>query len=140
MERPWKNVELQAIYTAGKPGRLVVAEPVKLAPEFFPGDAAPRVYWIVNDSGVWSERGGHYHPEGGKRELLVAVSGVVEVELHSAAACEELVLVGASPLGLLIPNGVWHGVRIGPGSVLLSIASTLYAPDESVTTKPCRHP
>lgn len=140
MERPWKIVDLQAIHAAGKPGRLVVAEMAKLAPEFFPGDAAPRVYWIVNDSGGWSARGGHYHPDGGKRELLVAVTGIVEVDLHSAQACGETLLVSVSSQGLLIPNGVWHGVRLSPGSVLLSIASTLYAPDESISSKPCRCP
>lgn len=137
MDRPWKIVDLQAVRTAGKPGLLAIAELPKHVLGLFP--AAPRVYYIVNDSGDWSVRGGHYHPEGGKKELIVALQGEIEFDLHAAGACDREVLKTPTQ-GLVIPNGVWHGVRLSPGAILLSIASTLYAPDEARTEKPCGCP
>ena len=116
---------------------LTIAELVKIAPAFFPNNAAPRTYWIINDTQEWSMRGGHYHPEGGKREFVVALAGRIGFELHAEASCGDAWL-DSPEFGLLIPNGVWHSVRLSPGAILLSIVSTLYAPDESVTTKPCR--
>ncbi|WKZ29582.1 MAG: FdtA/QdtA family cupin domain-containing protein [Patescibacteria group bacterium] len=140
IEMPWKIIALQTIRgTTAKPGELAVAELVKIAPGFFAHDAAPRVYWITNTGTGWSLRGGHVHPDGGKREIIVALAGAIEFDLHAAMSCGKIVLDDPGH-GLLIPNGVWHGVRISPGGILLSIASTLYASDESVTAKPCRCP
>lgn len=137
---PFGNlVELPSFRTPGKPGQLTVAEPAKIAAGFFPDDAAPRVYWIVNDTAAPSVRGGHLHPQGGKREILVALSGIVQVSLHAAEFCGEIVLDRPSQ-GLLMQNGIWHGVTLSPGAVLLSIASTLFHKDEAVTEKPCRCP
>lgn len=140
IEMPWKIISLQTVSgTLEKPGDLTIAELANIAPGFFPGDAAPRVYWIANGGRAWSVRGGHYHPEGGKRELIVAMLGEIEFELHSVGGCGHAKLTESSQ-GLLIPGGVWHGVRISPGGALLSIASTLYAPGESVIEKPCACP
>lgn len=137
MPNAWDLVDLQAFRTAGKPGLLAVAELPKHALGLF--EAAPRVYVIVNDSGDWSVRGGHLHPEGGKKELIVALQGTIEFELHAASGCGRVTL-DAPTRGLLLPNGTWHGVRLSPGAILLSVASTLYAPDESVAAKPCGCP
>ena len=137
MGRPWKIVDLQAIRTAGKPGLMVVTELPKHAAGLF--ETSPRTYFIVNDTDAWSARGGHRHPAGGKKELIVAVRGAVEFDLHSADACGREVLEDPGR-GLLIPNDVWHGVRLSPGAVLLSIASTLYAPEESLLDKLCACP
>jgi len=134
MDRPWKIVDLQSVRTPGKPGLLAVAELPKHALGLF--EAAPRVYVIVNDSGEWSVRGGHLHPEGGKKELIIAMQGTIEFDLHAVGGCGREVL--ETPMrGLVIPNGVWHGVRLSPSAILLSIASTLYAPDEAIAAKPC---
>jgi hypothetical protein len=138
-ELPWKIVNLQNVRTPGKPGLLAIAELAKIAAGFFPDDAAPRVYWIINDGPEWSLRGGHYHPEGGKRELIMALSGQIEFDLHAVAACGKL-RIETPTQGLLISSGVWHGVRLSPGAILLSIASTLYMPDESVMAKLCNCP
>ena len=137
MERLWKIVGLQAIRTPGKPGLMVVAELPRHVAGLF--EASPRTYFIVNDSDGWSARGGHRHPAGGKKELIVAVRGIIEFDLHAQDACGHETLDDPSQ-GLLIPNGVWHGVRMSPGAVLLSIASTLYAPDEALLDKPCGCP
>lgn len=137
MVRPWKIVDLQNVRTEGKPGLLAIAELPKHVLGLFA--SAPRVYFIVNDSGDWSARGGHYHPEGGKKELIVAVQGMIEFDLHAAGGCGREVLETPTR-GLVIPNGVWHGVRLSPGAVLLSIASTLYLPDEARTEKLCGCP
>ena len=137
MTRPWKIVDLQSVRTAGKPGLLCVVELVKHANGLF--DAAPRVYFIINDSRDWSARGGHYHPEGGKKELIVALRGTIEFDLHAVEGCDRVVLETPTQ-GLLIPNGVWHGVRLSRGAILLSIASTLYDPGESLSDRPCACP
>ncbi|MFA5854099.1 MAG: WxcM-like domain-containing protein [Patescibacteria group bacterium] len=135
-EVPWKIVSFQNVRTPGKPGLLTIVEPAKIAAGFFPNDAAPRVYWIRNDGSDWITRGGHYHPEGGKRELLVALAGRIRFELHAEGVCGD-VWLDRPELGLLIPSGVWHRLQLSPGALLLSIASTLYRPDESVSAKPC---
>jgi hypothetical protein len=132
----WRLVELQSMHATGKEGVLTIAELSKIAPGFFPLDVAPRVYWITNPSMSWIVRGGHMHPEGGKRELIVALAGRIDFEMHMPGFCGEESCAD-SKRGMLIPNGVWHRMRLSPGAILLSIASTLYAPDESVTAKPC---
>ncbi len=137
MTDPWQIVDLQAFRIAGKPGLLAVAELPKQALGLF--DSSPRVYFIVNDSGDWSARGGHLHPSGGKKELIVALQGAIGFDLHSAGGCGRVTL-DVPTRGLLIPNGTWHGARISPGGILLSITSTLYAPDESILDKPCGCP
>lgn len=138
---PFGNlITLPSYRTDGKPGTLVVAEPYKIAAAFFEGDAAERVYWIVNDTPDWSARGGHLHPAGGKREIMVALSGTVLVSLHTAEGICPEVRLDRPDTALLVPNDVWHAVRLSPGAILLSIASTRYAPDEAVTAKPCRCP
>lgn len=134
---PWRIVDLQTVSMPDKPGLLAIAELAKIAPGFFPNDAAPRVYWIRGSQSEWDIRGGHYHPEGGKREMIVAIAGEIRFDLHAEAACGQVTLNGRKQQGLLIPNGVWHGLRLSPAAVLLSIASTLYAPDESIAAKPC---
>ena len=139
IETPWTVVELPSLRTPGKPGRLSIIELATIAQGFFPNDAAPRVYLIDNDTPEWSARGGHQHPEGGKRELLVALRGQIEFDLHSASVCLGMTLC-LPTRGLLLPNGVWHGVSLSPGALLLAIASTLYAPDEALAAKPCRCP
>ncbi|MEK7546249.1 MAG: FdtA/QdtA family cupin domain-containing protein [Patescibacteria group bacterium] len=136
MDHLWKIVDLQCVRTSGKPGLLAIAELPKHVLGLF--SSAPRVYFIVNDSGDWSVRGGHFHPEGGKKELIIALQGRIEFDLHAAAGCGREVLESPTR-GLVIPNGVWHGVRLSPGAILLSIASTLYAPDEAIAARPCQH-
>ncbi len=134
MSYPWKRVDLP--FSRSKPGLMVIAELGIIAPEFFPNEAAPRIYWISNTTSDWVERGGHVHPVGGKRELIVAISGEIEFDLHAAEACGRLRLESPG-VGVLIPNGVWHRARLSPSAVLLSIASTLYVVGESALEKPC---
>ncbi len=138
-EPPWNVITLQSVVVPEKPGLMVIAELAKIAPGFFPNDAAPRVYSISNTTKKWSPRGGHYHPEGGKRELIIALKGTIEFSMHSSDGCGFAVLESPQQ-GLLIPNGIWHGVRMSPGAILLSIASTLYTQGESITSKPCGCP
>lgn len=135
-EPDWRIVKLQSLHAPDKVGLLMIVELFKIASGFFLRDAAPRVYWITNPSEELIVRGGHLHPEGGKKELIVALAGCLEFELHAKDVCGKERLLDPS-FGLLIPNGVWHRVRPSPGAILLSIASTLYAPGESVIAKPC---
>lgn len=127
-------VRIPAFRTDGKPGALFVTEACKITGGLF--SAAPRVYWIINDSDSDSIRGGHGHPEGGKLEYLVCLHGHVEAELHSDEECETLILEG-STTALVIPTGIWHRFRLSPGAILLSVASTEFSSDEAFTEMPC---
>jgi mannose-6-phosphate isomerase-like protein (cupin superfamily) len=132
--RPWKLVTLPSHRTAGKPGLLVLSETPKVTDGLF--DAAPRNYWIVNDTPEPTTRGKHYHPRGGKQEYLVCLHGRAVIELHSADGCDSVTL-DRPDLALVIPSEVWHGVTLQPGAILLSTASTLYHPEEARTEKTC---
>ena len=117
-----------------KEGKLIIAEVRKISADMFL--SAPRVYWIVNDTGKEIERGGHYHPEGGKKEIMVCLTGKANVELHSKTFCTHVTL-DSPKLGLLIPNMLWHKVLMFPGAILLCIASTEYHNEECLTALPC---
>lgn len=129
-EKRWKLVDLQSIKTGGKKkGQLVVVEPVKLDTFI----TAPRIYYILTQEE--SVRGGHYHPEKNKEEIIICLQGEIEVTMHSVEACETMTL--SSPdKGLFIPHGVWHQVKMSPGSILLSIEATLFDSKESIETFP----
>jgi len=136
MEDTWSLVTLPSYRT--KPGPLCVAEIVKIAPGFFPGDAAPRVYWVVNDTPERVVRGGHSHPPGGKREIMIVPMGKAVIHLHSPGRCGAVTL-DAPDRALVLPNGIWHLVELEPASMLLAIVSTLFKVDEAVTEMDCGH-
>jgi dTDP-4-dehydrorhamnose 3,5-epimerase-like enzyme len=120
-----------------KEGKLILAEVRKVSSGLFL--SAPRVYWIVNDTEKEIERGGHYHPKGGKKEIMICLSGKANIELHAQAFCTHVTL-DSPKLGLLIPNMLWHKVLMFPGAILLCIASTEYNQEECSTALPCNDP
>ncbi|MEK7159494.1 MAG: FdtA/QdtA family cupin domain-containing protein [Patescibacteria group bacterium] len=120
-----------------KPGDLIIAEPRKICLNFF--HSAPRVYWIINNTEQEVERGGHCHPQGGKREIMICLSGLANVELHCLQFCTHVTL-DSPKQGLLVPNMLWHKVRLAPGAILLSIASTERSSDECIDKMPCNCP
>lgn len=130
----WKLVELPRFADPNRGGILSVAEVAKVTDGVF--DGARRVYFIVNHERKVIVRGGHYHPAGGKLEFMFVPVGLAAVELHSASGCDEMVFLyepkQKAVKGIFIPANVWHRVKIYPGSVLVSIASTNYDPSESI--------
>ncbi len=136
----WKLVDLPVFFDKSRGGRFYVAEVAKVAEGLF--TSAPRIYFIANNEARVITRGGHCHPENGKSEFLCAICGFATVELHGAEACHGGVVLDAPEKVLLIPPGVWHGVTLYAGAVLLVVASTVYSPNECVADKPscfCRN-
>lgn len=126
-------VEMPHFVSPEKTGPLSVVEPGKI-PEC-PFDVAKRVYYIVNNGFEPETRGGHYHPEGGKQEILICLFGAVDLSLISPSGGDQISLMKPWE-GVIIPSGVWHEVRLAPQSILLSVASTLYDPNEAIASFP----
>ncbi|HMB26429.1 MAG TPA: FdtA/QdtA family cupin domain-containing protein [Patescibacteria group bacterium] len=130
MKLRWKLLALPGILKKEpKNGLLILVEPGKLG--VFPN--APRVYYII--SSEKSVRGGHYHPQGGKQEILICLQGEIEVKLHSQEACGS-VMLSSPDKGVFIPCEVWHEVHMDPGAILLSLASTEFDFEESIEVLP----
>lgn len=134
----WKLVELSRFADDKRGGILSVAEVAKVTCGSF--GSARRVYFIANHERKVIVRGGHYHPSEGKLEFMFVPIGLASVELHSASGCDENLFLDEpkqKPVcGVFIPSNVWHRVKIYPGSVLVSIASTNFDPSESIADLP----
>lgn len=118
----------------GYDDHLIIAEVEASTGKRF--DAARRVYWVVNLGDEVKDHGGHYHPEGGKQEILVCLGGTAHVKLVDASGNEDIFDLNDPRVGLVVVSGVWHQLSLEPDTILLSIASTNYASDEAVTEKP----
>ena len=130
----WKIIDLPIRENIpDKPGKLIFSEVKEVTGGNF--NSARRVYWIINNTQEDASRGGHYHPQGGKQEYIVCLSGKMEVELHSENKCEDI-FIDKPNLALYIPCGVWHRVILSPGAVFLSVASTNFDPNESINDLP----
>ena len=98
---------------------------------------APRVYWVINDPAKpEDERGGHYHPEGGKTEILFCMHGTMHVTLKEIDQEDVTITVNSPNKGIYIGPNVWHGVKMEGNAVLMSIASTNYQVDEKISEWP----
>ena len=98
-------------------------------------DALPftvqRVFTIT-DVPVGTKRGGHRHRSGA--QVLVCISGRVEVELRRGAARTAVTLTADSE-GLCIPAGIWAAQRyLEEGSALVVLASDPFDPTAYETT------
>lgn len=134
----WKLVELPRFTDPNRGGILSVADVAKVTCGSF-GNAR-RVYFIANHESEAIVRGGHYHPDGGKLEFMFVPIGRASAELHSSSGCDENLILDEpkeKPVyGVFIPSNVWHRVKIYPGSILVSIASTNFDPSESIADMP----
>jgi dTDP-4-dehydrorhamnose 3,5-epimerase-like enzyme len=87
----------------------------------------PRRVFVVNGVPVGGVRGGHSHRRG--QQLLICVSGSVDVELRDNGSVERVTLDRAGG-GLLVEAGVWaEQTYLEAGSVLLVFASEPYDAD-----------
>src|SRR3989344_9047498 len=134
--KDWKLVDIPRFYDVTRGGTLGVAEINKVADGVF--DSARRVYYIVNNEEKMIERGGHYHPAGGKQEFWLVPTGRLIADLHGPNKCQ-IGLILDQKQALLIPSGVWHSVKLDPGTVLISVSSTNFHKDESVMEMPSCH-
>lgn len=131
LKTPWKIVHFPEL--GYKPGLLIIAQNFLKVTELF--EECRRVYWIINNTPYPVERGGHFHPAGGKKEILVCLNGRAEIIFHSADGCENIDLDYPS-VGVVIREETWHKVILSPGAILLAIASTVQSPDEAIEFLP----
>ena len=79
-----------------------------------------RVYWVYQTP-AHIERGNHAHIQC--VQLLVAVSGRVEVELENTRGIKELFVLSDPSVGLLVPVMHWRKIHLDANAVLLCLAS-----------------
>jgi len=79
-----------------------------------------RVYWVYQTP-AYIERGNHAHIQC--VQLLVAVSGKVEIELENIQGEKELFILSAPHIGLLVPVMHWRKIHLDAQAVLLCLAS-----------------
>lgn len=82
-----------------------------------------RVYWVYHTP-AYIERGNHAHIQC--VQLLVAVSGKVEIELENIQGEKELFVLSDPHVGLLVPILHWRKIRMDNHAVLLCLASEEY--------------
>lgn len=85
-----------------------------------------RVYWVYQTP-VHIERGNHAHIQC--VQLLVAVTGSIEIELENTLGIKELFILTDPHVGLLVPIMHWRKIRMDNHAVLLCLASEVF--DES---------
>jgi hypothetical protein len=86
-------------------------------------------FFVVRDVPAGGRRGVHANREA--HELLVAMTGRVEVELDDGFEQVTVTLDGAGT-ALHIPPLVWSTQVYGPGACLLVLASTPFHPDDHI--------
>lgn len=89
-----------------------------------------RVYYIFDTSPNY-ERGFHAHLE--LKQLLICVSGSLEVEVCKGTNDQETFLLDSPSKGLLIEGLVWRVMKnFTPGAVLMVLASEFYNKDDYI--------
>ncbi len=79
-----------------------------------------RVYWVYHTP-EHIERGNHAHKAC--QQMLIAVSGSVEVELENMHGNKELFELHTPSMGLFVPVMHWRRIHLGKEAVLLCLAS-----------------
>lgn len=79
-----------------------------------------RVYWTYYTP-HHIERGGHAHKE--LWQVLVAVNGIIDVDVESKEGRKETFLLNSPDIGLIVPPPFWHTMRFSHNAVLLCLAS-----------------
>lgn len=87
---------------------------------------APMRLVVVKDVPAGANRGGHAHRSS--RQLLVCLSGEIDVELRTRTDGARLRLAPADGDGLLVEAGVWTAQTYGAGASLLLLASEPWRP------------
>ena len=82
-----------------------------------------RVYWTYYTPNN-IERGGHAHHD--LLQVLVAVSGIIDINTESREGIHETFILNSPDKGLLMPPPFWHTMRFSHNAVLLSLANMPY--------------
>jgi dTDP-4-dehydrorhamnose 3,5-epimerase-like enzyme len=136
MKIPWKIVDLHVHNFDSRKsdlGQLVSVRVREITSKRV--SFSPEVYCIFAEASPSIGHGRHGHRE--KYEIMIPLSGKVNVILHSEGACGEEILNNRTK-GLLIPPGVWHELYLENGSILLVLSSSLYDRNDYFYALPCR--
>jgi len=121
---PRTSDPLSAIYRFPLPGNLTLARRITVLD--FPISAPfpiQRVYWL-HDLNPLEVRGHHAHLK--LQQLMVAVSGSIEIEFDNGRDCRTEVLDRATE-ALYVPPGLWRRIRaLELHSTLLVFASASF--------------
>lgn len=79
-----------------------------------------RIYWVYATP-KHIERGNHAHKVC--KQLLVAVSGSIEIELENIQGTKEIFSLDNPSMGLYVPVLHWRKIRMKSDAVLLCLAS-----------------
>jgi len=88
-----------------------------------------RVYWVYFTP-EYIERGNHAHIHC--RQILIAVSGRVEVELENIKGETVTFLLDSPDQGVYVPVMYWRRIHMSQDSVLLCLASDIYDEDDYI--------
>lgn len=88
-----------------------------------------RVYWTYYTP-EQVERGNHAHIR--LRQVIVAVSGRIELRLISQNNESSQYILDSPDIGLYIPGGYWREIRFSHNAVLLCLASQTYNEDDYI--------
>jgi WxcM-like, C-terminal len=105
-------------------GYLTVAEyPSKIPFEI------KRTYWTYHTPAD-VERGNHAHKA--LQQVIVAVAGVIELDLESKDGTHFLFTLNAPHQGVYIPHSYWRTIRFHQNAVLLCLASIEYSENDYI--------
>jgi hypothetical protein len=82
--------------------------------------AIKRVYWVYQTP-EHIERGNHAHKVC--RQVLIAVNGLVEIELENTEGVKERFSLNTASIGLYVPVLHWRKINMSKDAVLLCLAS-----------------
>lgn len=82
--------------------------------------AIKRVYWVY-DTPEHIERGNHAHKVC--KQVLVALSGTIEIELENSQGLKEVFRLDKPSIGLFVPVLHWRKINLAKDAVLLCLAS-----------------
>lgn len=88
-----------------------------------------RIYWTYATPSTII-RGKHAHKESA--QILIAVSGEIEVELTDIHLKSKCYILNNPNEGLLIPPNYWHTMKYSKNAVQLILSSTSYTDDDYI--------
>jgi len=91
--------------------------------------AIKRVYWVYQTP-EHIERGNHAHKIC--KQVLIAVHGLVEIELENTQGIKEVFSLNTPSMGLYIPILHWRKITMSKDAVLLCLASEEFAESDYI--------
>jgi dTDP-4-dehydrorhamnose 3,5-epimerase-like enzyme len=88
-----------------------------------------RVYWTYYTPDH-VQRGGHAHKK--LQQVLVAVSGIIELTLKDSKGKEYFYKLEKPSMGLFIPENYWRDLKFSHNAVLVCLASEIFKEEDYI--------